>query len=149
MIDSKLSQRVWVIDIVWWGLRADRSKNLLNWGKDIGVLSIWRNKAVPLVRVGGDGFGMVSLLSFYTKWPGYFAEYNQQDATFHNLFISVRRATYFRRFFPSTIRSSKLRLQRQVFVILILLPAVSLTNTWCCMRSFELLMLDEKTIWNI
>jgi hypothetical protein len=28
-----------------------------------------------------------------------FAEYNQQDATFHNLFISVRCSTCFRRFF--------------------------------------------------
>jgi len=27
-----------------------------------------------------------------------FAKYNQQDATFHNLFISVRRSTCFRRF---------------------------------------------------
>ena len=27
-----------------------------------------------------------------------FSEYNQQDATFHNLFISVRRSTCFRRF---------------------------------------------------
>jgi len=27
-----------------------------------------------------------------------FAEYNQQDATFHNLFISVRRSTCFRGF---------------------------------------------------
>ena len=32
-----------------------------------------------------------------------FAEYNQQDATFHNLFISLRRSTCFRRFFsPSS-----------------------------------------------
>jgi len=31
--------------------------------------------------------------------PGIFAEYNQQDATFHNLFISVRRSTCFRRVF--------------------------------------------------
>jgi len=32
-----------------------------------------------------------------------FAEYNQQDATFHNLFISVRRCTCFRRvFLPSS-----------------------------------------------
>ena len=30
-----------------------------------------------------------------------FAEYNQQDATFHNLFISVRRSTCFIRFFHS------------------------------------------------
>jgi len=27
-----------------------------------------------------------------------FAEYNQQDATFHKLFISARRSTYFRSF---------------------------------------------------
>jgi len=27
-----------------------------------------------------------------------FAEYDKQDATFHNLFISVRRFTCFRRF---------------------------------------------------
>jgi len=32
-----------------------------------------------------------------------FAEYNQQDATFHNFFTSVRRSTCFRRFFrPSS-----------------------------------------------
>jgi len=32
-----------------------------------------------------------------------FAAYNQQDATFHNLFISIRRSTCFRRFFrPSS-----------------------------------------------
>ena len=55
-----------------------------------------------------------------------FSEYNQQDATFHNLFISVRRSTCFRRGFPSVIRSSKLHTQRQVFVRPILLPAASL-----------------------
>ena len=57
-----------------------------------------------------------------------FAEYNQQDATFHNLFISVRRSTCFRRFFPSIIRSSKLHIQRQVFVRPILVPAASLAR---------------------
>ena len=32
-----------------------------------------------------------------------FAEYNQQDAMIHNLFISVRRSTFFRQFFcPSS-----------------------------------------------
>jgi len=32
-----------------------------------------------------------------------FAQYNQQDATFHNVFISVRRSTCFRRLFrPSS-----------------------------------------------
>jgi len=88
-----------------------------------------------------------------------FAEYNQQDATFHNFFISVRRSTCFRPFFrpepgaqnctysvrylsdrycylllasymfqagfPSIIRSSKLHIQRQVFVRPLLLPAAS------------------------
>jgi len=48
---------------------------------------------------------------FLTKWNYFsrqvigniFAGYIQQDATFHNLFISVRRSTYFRRFFrPSS-----------------------------------------------
>jgi len=42
-----------------------------------------------------------------------FAEYNQQTATFHNLFISVRRSTCFRRVFRPIIRSSKLHIQRQ------------------------------------
>ena len=49
-----------------------------------------------------------------------FAEYNQQDATFHNLFISVRTC--------SIIKSSKLHIQRQVFVRSILLPAASLAS---------------------
>ena len=31
-----------------------------------------------------------------------FSEYNQQDATFHSLFISVRRSTCFRRFLRSS-----------------------------------------------
>jgi len=57
-----------------------------------------------------------------------FAEYNQQNATFHNLFIYVRRCTCFRRGFPSITRSSKLHTQRQVFVRPILLPAASLAG---------------------
>ena len=57
-----------------------------------------------------------------------FAEYNQQDATFHNFFISVRRSYMFQMVFPSIIRSSKLHIQRQAFVRPILLPAASLAN---------------------
>jgi len=57
-----------------------------------------------------------------------FAEHNQQDATFLNLFISVRRSTCFRRFFRPIIRSSKLHIQRQLFVRPILLPAASLAR---------------------
>jgi len=87
-----------------------------------------------------------------------FAEYNQEDATFLNLFISVRRSTCYKRVFPSIIRSSKLHVQRQVLVRPLLLPAASLvpptlaagssnglTNTWRCMCSFELLMMDGKS----
>ena len=94
-------------------------------------------------------------LTFVGPWiVNIFAQYNQQDAMFHNLFISVR--TCFRRGFPSIIRSSKLHIQRQVFVRPLLLHGASLarltagssnglTNTWRCMCSFELLMLDGKT----
>ena len=70
----------------------------------------------------------------------------------------------FQTVFPSIIRSSKLRIQRQVFVRPVLLPAASLagmerlparltagssaglTNTWRCMCSFELLMMNGKTV---
>jgi len=43
-------------------------------------------------------------LTFIFRWiANIFAEYNQQDATFHNLFISIRRSTCFRRSFrPSS-----------------------------------------------
>ena len=58
----------------------------------------------------------------------FFSEYNQQGATFHNLFISVRRSTCFRQFFPSIIRSSKLHIQLQIFVRPIPLPAASLAR---------------------
>jgi len=34
-----------------------------------------------------------------------FAKFNQQDASFHNLFISVRRSTCFRRFFRPSSRA--------------------------------------------
>ena len=52
-----------------------------------------------------------------------FSKYNQQDATFHKLFIFVRGSTCFRRFFSN-----------------------GLTNTRRCMCSFELLMTDGKTV---
>jgi len=39
-----------------------------------------------------------------TSIPNIFPEYNQQDTRFHNLFISVRRSTCFRRVFcPSSV----------------------------------------------
>ena len=85
-----------------------------------------------------------------------FAEYNQQDATFHNLFISVRRSTCFRWFFrPSSGAQNCIYSVRPI-----VLPAASLTGlpagsgiglsaTWRCMCSFELLMMDGKHVWNM
>ena len=44
-----------------------------------------------------------SCLSLFDAMQIEFAEYNQQDAPFHNLFISVRRSVFFRRVFrPSS-----------------------------------------------
>ena len=54
-----------------------------------------------------------------------FSEYNQQEATFLNLFISVRRSACFRQLFPSVIRGSKLHIQRQALPLPLLLPAAS------------------------
>jgi len=49
----------------------------------------------PLLRIRT----LLSLLTFIDPCiANIFADYNQQDATFHNLFISVRRSTCFRRF---------------------------------------------------
>jgi len=61
-----------------------------------------------------------------------FAEYNQQDATFHNLFIPARRSTCFRPFFRPSSAAQNCT-QRQEFVRPILLPAASLAamEHWC------------------
>jgi len=74
-----------------------------------------------------------------------FAEYNQQDATFHNLFISVRRCTCFRRFFRPSSGA-----QNCTYSVRYLSDQYCyLTNTWSCMCSFELLMMDGKAVWNM
>ena len=87
-----------------------------------------------------------------------FAEYNQQDAKFHNLFISVRRCTCFGRFLrPSSgaqncTYSVRYLSDQYCYVLLAWLAAgssIGLTNTWRCMCSFELLMMDGKTIRNM
>ena len=69
-------------------------------------------------------------------------------------FIYFSKTLYmFQMVFPSIIRSSKLHIQRQVFVRPLLLSATSssigMTNTWRCMCSFELLMMDGKPVWNM
>jgi hypothetical protein len=84
-----------------------------------------------------------------------FAEYNQQDAKFHNFFISVRHSTCFRRFFlPSSgaqncTYSVRYLSDRYCCLLLACGSSNGLTNTWRCMCSFELLMMDGKTVWNV
>jgi len=57
-----------------------------------------------------------------------FAEYNQQDATFHSFFTSCKTLYMFQTGFRSVIRSSKLHIQLQAFVRPLLLPAASLVR---------------------
>jgi len=105
--------------------------------------------------------GLVTELSVHLTFVGpclanIFAAYYQQDATFHNLFISVRSSTCFRRVLRPSSGAQNCIL-RQVFVRPLLLPAVSLarlaagssiglTNTLRCMCNFELLMMDGKPV---
>jgi hypothetical protein len=56
------------------------------------------------------------------------AAYNQQDAKFLNLFFFCKTPYMFQTGFPSFIRTSKLHIQRQVFVRQILLPDASLAG---------------------
>ena len=49
----------------------------------------------------------LSLTFIWRRIANIFAEYNQQEATFHNLFISVRRCTCFRRGF--SVRHQELK----------------------------------------
>jgi len=69
------------------------------------VTPLYPQKLAPTSPTGGGR--SVGMVRSRTKSHGelclcianIFAEYNQQDATFHNFFISVRRSTFFRRFF--------------------------------------------------
>ena len=85
-----------------------------------------------------------------------FSEYNQRDATFLNLFISIRRSTCFRWFSRPSSGAQKLHIQRQAFVRPLVLPAAEqqvalmvwqMPDAVCAV--FELLMMDGKTIWNM
>jgi hypothetical protein len=53
----------------------------------------------------------------------YISNYNQQDATLNNLFISVKCSTYFRRYLRPTLGAQKLPIQHRVLVKPLLLPA--------------------------
>jgi len=85
-----------------------------------------------------------------------FAEYNQQNVTFHNLFISVGCSTCFRRFsvhhqeFQTAHTASDIcQTNTAGRARLAAGSNVGLTNTWRCMCSFELLMMDGKPVWNM
>ena len=79
-----------------------------------------------------------------------FVEYNQQNVSFHNFLISVRRFTCFKRVFPSIIRSSKLHIQRQGFFRPLLLPAASQANSrWLYCETLHCLVLLCVYVWVI
>ena len=75
-----------------------------------------------------------------------FAKYNQQDATFHNFCISVRRSTCFRRVFrPSSGAQNCTYSVRYLSDRYCCLPlAVRLAER--CMCSFDLLMMNSKPV---
>ena len=83
-----------------------------------------------------------------------FEEYNQQDATFLK-FIYFYKTLYMFQTFAHTasgICQTNLLLAWMGCSIPSRLAAGSsnsLTNTWRCMCSFELLMMDGKTAWNM
>ena len=79
--------------------------------------------------------------------------YNQHAAPVSQIIYSCKTLYVFRTFFPSITRSSKLHIRQQAYIKQLLLPAASgvassscLTYTCCRMCSFELLMMDEKTV---
>ena len=62
----------------------------------------------------------------------------------------------FRSVFPSIIRSSRLYIQQQAYIIQIVVSAckqadttICMTYACCCMYSLELLMMDGKTDRNM
>jgi hypothetical protein len=135
-------------NVVSWKLPARTS--LGNWG----WLGLGNNITVDFLR----DFRTCSLQQILVARYYMFAEYNQRDATFHNLFISVGRSTCFRRFFrPSSgaqncTYSVRCLLDHYWYLLLARLAvesSIGLTNTWRCLRSFELLMMDGKPVWNM
>jgi len=111
----------------------------------------WSEDGVSVAATARGTYGVIFDISV-------FSEYNQQDATFQNLFISVRGTTCFRRFFrPSSgaqtcTYSVRYLSDRYCYLLIATLAtgsSIGLTNTWRCMCSFELLMMGGKTVWNM
>jgi len=91
------------------------------------IYTLWATCVVFFKNIRLDVTVITTSLRDLRNYIFLFAVYNQQDATFLNLFISVgvRRSRCFRRDFPPIIRSSKLHIQCQVFVRPMLLPVAS------------------------
>jgi len=122
---------------------------------------IWHEDLCGIARIGIKKYRFYKSVTDITEEGEtvcLFAEYNQQDAAFHNLFISVRRSTCFRLFFrPSPgaqncTYSGRYLSDHYCYLLLAKLAAGNsngLTNTCRCMCSFELLVMDGKTVWNM
>jgi len=85
----------------------------------------------------------------------YFYSKTNQMHNFSNLFYFGTTLYMFLTVFTSIIRSLRLYIQHQVYVIQVLwlLAGVSshrtyMTYTWCCMYSLRLLMVDGETVRN-
>ena len=70
-----------------------------------------------------------------------------------HIIYSCKTLCMFRMVFPSIIRSSKLAYTATVYVKQLLLPAASSSCLFdiycCCIRSFELVMMEGKTVRNM
>ena len=84
-----------------------------------------------------------------------FVQHSQQDAAFHNLFISVRHSTCFRRVFCPTSGAQNCTYSVRnlsdwyCYLLLAWLAWSDKYGTWRCMCSFEVLMMDGKPVWNM
>jgi len=69
-------------------------------------------------------------------WKNIFAEYNQQDATFHDIFISVRCSTCFRRFSRPSIGAQNctesVRYLSEGYCYLLLASICQTDTATCC-----------------
>ena len=152
---SILESVVWFYVICWTKWPHSFSVNLAWW-----FCSCCRFLPVrPLLFKHHYRASFIIFVQLHKTTENIFAEYNQQDATFLKVIYFCKTLYMFQAVFTSIIRSTKLHIQRQAFVRPLLLPAVSLrlgegssaglTNTWRCMCSFELLMMDGKPVWNM
>jgi len=85
-----------------------------------------------------------------------YSKYTSNSCCYLLLIIYSCKTLYmFRTVFPSTIRCSKLRIQQRYmsnsccYLLLAAGSSSCLTYACCCIRSYELLMVDGKTVRNM